>query len=699
MNVSVRQLFFIAMSSIVTACTGASDGVGSKWAEPDVRVEGGKFTPEILWQMGAVGAPVVSPDGETILFTISYTDISADKTTSEVYAARVDGSGPIVKMTSGGGLSAHDPAFTPTGKIAFLRAADKGGGEAHLCVAEANGSRVRTLTAEDNGEDAFLFAPDGRHVALIRTVKVDKDLHDLYPDLPKANAKMETDLMYRHWNQWEDGSYSHIFIATIEDGAVVAEADIMDGERHHSPMRPYGGIEQLAWSADGTKLAYTCKKLEGKAAATSTNSDIYVYDLSTGETANVSAPNAGYDTNPAFAADGSLFWLSMEHDGYESDRNRIMRKDLATGQLTDLTEGSELYVQQMCLAPNGRELWFIADENARDAIFHLDVESKAITRLTNDTADYTSLALAKGGLVASRTSMFCPPDIFFVSTADGSARNITNANAQTLAKLKMGSAEERWITTTDGKKMLTWVILPPDFDSAKKYPALLYCQGGPQSTVSQFWSRRWNFALMAANGYVVVAPNRRGLPGFGVEWNEQISKDYGGQNMKDYLTAIDSLAAEPYVDAEHLGCVGASYGGFSVYWLAGHHEGRFKAFLAHCGIFNLEQLYSTTEELFFVNWDLGGPYWDKDNAVAQNSFAQSPHLFVGKWDTPIMVVHGEKDFRIPYTQGMGAFNVAKMRGLDAEFLYFPEECHWVQRPQNSILWHREFYRWLDRWLK
>ena len=389
----------------------------------------------------------------------------------------------------------------------------------------------------------------------------------------------------------------------------------------------------------------------------------------------------------------------MEHDGYESDRNRIMRKDLSTGALTDLTEGSELYVQQMCLSPNGKELWFIADENARDAIFHLDVDSKAITRLTNDTADYTSLALAKGGLVASRTSMFCPSDIFFISTTDGTARNITNINAKTLAKLKMGRAEERWITTTDGKKMLTWVILPPDFDRAKKYPALLYCQGGPQSTVSQFWSRRWNFALMAANGYVVVAPNRRGLPGFGVEWNEQISKDYGGQNMKDYLTAIDTLAAEPFVDEDHLGCVGASYGGFSVYWLAGHHEGRFKAFLAHCGIFNLEQLYSTTEELFFVNWDLGGPYWDRDNAVAQNSFAQSPHLFVGKWDTPIMVVHGEKDFRIPYTQGMGAFNVAKMRGLDAEFLYFPEECHWVQRPQNSILWHREFYRWLDRWLK
>ncbi len=473
----------------------------------------------------------------------------------------------------------------------------------------------------------------------------------------------------------------------------------MDGERFHSPLRPHGGIEQIAWSPDASKIAYTSKKLTGRESALSTNSDIYLYDIASAKTENVSAPNSGYDTNPSFASNDRLFWLSMEHDGYESDRNRIVCKDLSSGALTDYTEGSELYVSQFVLSADGKELWFIADKDAKDAIFHIDLASKATSQLTHDCADYTSLAIAGDNLLSVRTSMFCPPEIYKVGKADGVASNLSNVNTETLSKLKMGKAEERWITTTDGKKMLTWVILPPDFDENKKYPALLYCEGGPQSTISQFWSKRWNFALMASNGYIVVAPCRRGMPGFGIEWNEQISKDYGGQNMKDYLTAIDTLAAENYVDESKLGCVGASYGGFSVYWLAGHHEKRFKTFIAHCGIFNLDQLYSTTEELFFVNWDLGGSYWDTENSAAQASFLQSPHRFVGKWDTPILVIHGEKDFRIPYTQGMGAFDVARMKGLDAEFLYFPDECHWVQKPQNSILWHREFYRWLDKWLK
>lgn len=684
------------MSSVVSACQNTPSP--TKWSEPDVEVTDGKFTPEVLWKLGNVGAPSISPDGKNAIFPISYTDIVADKSTSQIYSIATAGNGDIFQLTSENGLSAHDAVYTPDGHIAFLRAKDKDSEES-IWLANADGSNAHILNSAIDGVDGFLFAPDGKHVAIVHCVKEDSDIHDLYPDLPKANARIETDLMYRHWDRWADGKYSHVFIAEVQGDKLVSEVDIMKGERHHSPLRPFGGVEQLAWSPDGTKFAYTCKKLEGKASALSTNSDIYLYDLSTGETTNISAPNAGYDTNPAFAADGSLFWLSMEHDGYESDRNRIFHKDFTTGKVEDLTVGCELYVQQFVVSPNGADVWFIADEHARDAIFHLNVATREISRLTNDVADYTSIALTDNSLLATRTSMFEPADIYSVSLSDGKAINITNANAKTLAKVKMGTAEKHWITTTDGKKMLTWVILPPDFDKSKKYPALIYCQGGPQSTVSQFWSKRWNFALMAANDYVIIAPNRRGLPGFGVEWNEQISKDYGGQNMKDYLTAADSIAAEPYVDAERLGCVGASYGGFSVYWLAGHHEKRFKAFLAHCGIFNLEQLYSTTEEIFFTNWDLGGPYWDKDNATINNSFSNSPHNFVGKWDTPIMVVHGEKDFRIPYTQGMGAFNVAKMRGLDAEFLFFPDECHWVSHPQNSILWHREFYRWFDHWLK
>lgn len=690
----------LLMTTILSSCSSTPSKVGEPFSEPDVEVSGGRLTPEILWSFGSVGAPAVSPDGSKAFFSISYADIKEDRQTSELYAVPTEGGSPV-RVTDGGGKSSSDVAVLPDGRIAFLRNDESG--VSRLFIAQSDGTCAKQVVSQgasaDKGIDAFLFAPDGRHVALVMTVKVDKDIHDLYPDLPKANARIETDLMYRHWNQWADGSYSHIFVAELDGDALSGEVDIMEGERFHSPLRPHGGIEQLAWSPSATKIAYTSKKLTGKEAALSTNSDIYVYDLASARTVNVSAPNPGYDTNPAFASDDRLFWLSMEHDGYESDRNRIVCKDLASGQVTDFTEGSELYVSQFLLSPKADGLWFIADTCGKESIFHLDLATKVVKRLTTDVADYTSLALAGGSLLSVRTTMFCPPEIFKVDTITGQSVNISNVNTKNLAKLNLGHAEERWIATTDGKRMLTWVVCPPDFDPSKKYPALLYCQGGPQSTISQFWSRRWNFALMAANDYIVVAPCRRGMPGFGVEWNEQISKDYGGQNMKDYLVAIDTLAAESFVDEGRLGCVGASYGGFSVYWLAGHHEKRFKTFIAHCGIFNLEQLYSTTEELFFVNWDLGGPYWDERNAVAQASFAQSPHRFVGKWDTPILVIHGEKDFRIPYTQGMGAFDAARMKGIEAEFLFFPEECHWVQKPQNSILWHREFYRWLDRWLK
>lgn len=700
MSLSRQFIYMAVMSTVITSCSPSNDKVGETFCAPSVTVDNGVFSPEVLWSFGYVGAPSVSPDGKTLLFSISFADIKENTQSSEVYSMPIGG-GSITQITDGHGKSSSDPVYLSDGRIAFLREdeagvpqvfiAEKDGGNAHAVLSDADNAKY--------GVDAFLFSPDSKRIALIRSIKIDKDIHDLYPDLPKANARIETDLMYRHWNQWSDGAYSHVCIANLVGDKLTDEVDIMDGERFHSPLRPHGGIEQVAWSPDASKIAYTSKKLTGRESALSTNSDIYLYDIASAQTENVSAPNAGYDTNPAFDSKNRLFWLSMEHDGYESDRNRIMCKDLSSGELTDFTEGSELYVSQFVLSSGGNELWFIADKEAKDAIFHVDIASKTTSQLTHDCADYTSLAVAGESLLSVRTSMFCPPEIYKVNKADGVASNLSNVNTETLSKLNMGKAEERWITTTDGKKMLTWVILPPDFDSNKKYPALLYCEGGPQSTISQFWSKRWNFALMAANGYVVVAPCRRGMPGFGVEWNEQISKDYGGQNMKDYLTAIDTLASESFVDENRLGCVGASYGGFSVYWLAGHHEKRFKTFIAHCGIFNLDQLYSTTEELFFVNWDLGGAYWDTDNAAAQASFAQSPHRFVGKWDTPILVIHGEKDFRIPYTQGMGAFDVARMKGLEAEFLYFPDECHWVQKPQNSILWHREFYRWLDKWLK
>jgi dipeptidyl aminopeptidase/acylaminoacyl peptidase len=569
-----------------------------------------------------------------------------------------------------------------------------------LFVCDADGGNVCKLTMGEDPVKEFLFSPSGDKVLIVRDVKLDEDIHDKYPDLPKAEARIETDLMYRHWNEWSDGAYSHVFVGTWNGKKIGELKDIMEGEKYHSPLRPFGGIEQIAWSRDGKKIAYTCKKLTGRESAVSTNSDIYIYDTESGETTNVSAPNKGYDTNPTFSADGTkLYWLSMERDGYESDRNRIYSKSLADGSIVDYTAGSELYVQQYALSADEKTIWFVANQKGCDQVFKIDAETKAISQVTKDTADYSNIAVAGEGLVATRTTMFSPADVYRIDVETGKAENITKANERTLSALDMGHVEERWIGTTDGKQMQTWVVYPADFDSSKKYPVLLYCQGGPQNTVSQFWSKRWNFALMAANGYIVVAPNRRGLPGFGVEWNEQISGDYGGQNMKDYLAAIDNVSKEAYADESKMGCVGASYGGYSTYWLAGNHQGRFKTFIAHCGIFNLEGFYPTTEEFFFANWEFGGAYWETGNEVAQRTYRLSPHKFVGNWDSPIMVIHGEKDFRIPYTQGMAAFNTARLRGLQAEFLYFPEECHWVSKPQNSILWHREFFGWLDRWLK
>ena len=448
-------------------------------------------------------------------------------------------------------------------------------------------------------------------------------------------------------------------------------------------------------------MAYTCKKKVGKEYALSTNSDIYLYNLETSTTTNFTQGMMGYDTNPVFSPDGQkIAWESMARDGYEADKNRLFIADLKTGEKKDYSANFDQNVSGLTWSADSKSVYFISDIHATDEIFRLDLADGKFARVTSGVHNYQNVFIAGNQLVANKVSMSQPAEIYRVDPATGKDEPITTVTKGIMDQLTFGNVESRWITTTDKKKMLVWVIYPPHFDPAKKYPALLYCEGGPQSTVSQFWSFRWNFQMMAANDYIIVAPNRRGLPGFGQAWNEQISGDYGGQNMKDYLTAIDTLAKEPYIDKNRLGCVGASYGGYSVYFLAGHHQKRFKAFISHCGIFNLEAMYSTTEEMWFVNWDNGGAYWDLNNKVAQNTYQNfSPHKFVQNWDTPILVIHGEKDLRIPYTQGMGAYNSAVLKGIPAEFLFFPDESHWVLQAQNGILWQRVFYQWLDKWLK
>ena len=543
----------------------------------------------------------------------------------------------------------------------------------------------------------------GPKVVVIGNVKYARTAGDIYPDLPKATGRVIDDLMYKHWDEWVT-EIPHPWIGNFDGSAVTGLTDIMADEPFEAPMKPFGGSESFAWSPDSKTLVYVSRKKTGKDYALSTNSDLYAYDLAAGTTKNLTEGMLGYDTAPAFSPDGTtLAWLSMEHDGYESDRNRLFVLDLATGVRRDATADWDYTIDAFAWAPDGRSIYFTAPKDGVVPVFSIDLKTSAVRALTDECADYATIVpVDKNRIVAVKHSMIRPNELYLITLKgkkQPEVKALTDINGPLLSTVDMPTVEKRMVPTTDGKEMLVWVLYPPKFDASKKYPALLYCQGGPQSAVSQSWSYRWNFALMSARGYVVIAPNRRGLPGFGSEWNAQISKDYPGQNMQDYLAAVDNMKTEPYIDSKRIGATGASYGGFSVYMLAGIHNHRFAALLAHAGIFNLEAQYLETEEMWFANWDLGGPYWDKSNAAAQRTFANSPHRMVDKWDTPIMISHGEYDYRILASQGMAAFNAAKLRGIPAEMVIFPDENHWILKPQNSVLWQRLFFRWFDKWLK
>ena len=654
------------------------------------------MTPEVLWSFGRLGGAQISPNGKTVLYTVTYYNIEEDKSYRDIYTIPAAG-GKAVNI-SNSGENESNAVWRPDGKkIGYLSAAS---GDTQLWEMNPDGSGAKQITNIEGGISGFEYSPDQSHIFYLKKVKLDDNVQDLYPDLPKANARIENDLMYRHWDTWHDYTYSHIFVADYSKGKVGSGKDIMEGERFDTPMKPFGGNEQIAWSPDGKILAYTCKKMSGKAYAESTNSDLYFYDVETGKTINFTSGMMGYDQNPVFSPDGKyVAWESMERDGYEADKNRLFIANLETGEKKDYSAGFDQNVAGLSWAPDSKSIYFISDIHATDEIYRLDIADASIARITDGVHNYQNVAPLGDKLLAQKVSMSQPAELYLVDPISGEDQALTAVNKGILDQLTMGKVEKRWMKTTDNKQMAVWVIYPPHFDPSKKYPTLLYNQGGPQGTVSQFWSYRWNFQMMAANGYIVVAPNRRGLPGFGQEWNEQISKDYGGQNIKDLLTAIDEMAKEPFVDENKLGAVGASYGGYSVMYLAGNHEGRFKAFIAHDGIFNFEHMYTTTEEMWFVNWDYGGAYWDKTNAAAQRSYTFSPHKYIQNWDTPILIVQGGRDFRVPPEQGMAAYNAAVLRGVPARLLYFPEENHWVLHPQNGILWQREFFGWLDKYLK
>ena len=707
----------------------------------NIKLSSDVMTPEALWAMGRIGGYAASPDGKHIAYNVAYYSVKENKSHHILYIMDADGKNQNRLTTST--KNETDAAWLSNDRIAFCT-----GGE--VWSMNIDGTDRKQISNTNGEVEGFLFSPDGKKVILIKSIPYHGSIQKNPEDLPKATGRLVTDLMYRHWDHYVE-SIQHPFVLDIASGEMF---DILEGEPYECPMQPFGGVEQLAWSPDSKYIAFTCRTKTGLAYSISTDSDIFLYDVEArdlnshehtrnlckrggefGVNSCASMPyhgdgkqldptktlknqrinqefkdlNVGYDQNPKFSPDGRyVAWLSMERDGYESDRNRLCVCDLQTGDKKYITESFDSNVDDFCWSDNkDAMIYFIGVWHGTENLYAINWKGE-LKQLTNDWADFGSLQMLnnKKQILAERHDYFNAADLYvitpnFKKPEKTDVKQITQENKHIFDQLAKGKVQQRWVKTTDDKQMMYWVILPPHFDETKKYPTLLFCEGGPQSPVSQFWSYRWNFMIMASQGYVIIAPNRHGLPGFGSEWCEEISGDWTGQCMDDYLTAIDDAAENlPFVDKDRLGAVGASFGGFSVYYLAGHHDKRFKCFIAHDGAFNLESMYTDTEEVWFSNWEYEDAYWNKDlSDNAKKTYDNSPHKFVDKWDTPILCIHGEMDYRINANQGMGAFNAAQLRGIPSELLIFPDENHWVLKPQNGILWQRTYFDWLAKWLK
>jgi dipeptidyl aminopeptidase/acylaminoacyl peptidase len=680
--------YFMLATASLTACIDQSKD--TPIGRNHLTINDGILNPTILNSFGRVSDPHVSPDGSKVVYGVSFPNIEKNKSNRELFTVNIDGT-DNKQITHSSKSEFHARWIKGGSKIAYLS------GE-QLWEMNPDGTGAVKLSDYENGINEFTFSPNGKKILFVSEVKSGQRVTDIYPDLPKATGRITDDLMYKHWDEWVE-SIPHPFVADFDGKKLSNIVDILEGEPYESPTKPFGDISELAWSPDSKTVAYTCRKKTGRDYALSTNTDVYLYDLTSKSTVNLTEGMMGYDKCPQFSPDGKwIAWTSMEREGYEADLNRLFIMDLSTREKTFLTSKFDYNIDAFTWMADSKGIYYASCVNALTHIYTIDLDTKNIRQVTNGIFDIDAPLLAGNQLVSTRRSMMEPNEIVAVNPVTGEIRQLTFENKHILDQLKDSKVEQRWMKTTDNKQMHTWIVYPPDFDPNKKYPAIMMCLGGPQGTINQSWSYRWNYRLMSAQGYIVILPNRRGTTAFGQAWTEQISGDYTGQNMKDYLTAVDEMKKEPYVDGKRIACSGASYGGYSVFWLAGHHEKRFSAFIAHAGIFNSEHMYMTTEEVWFPNWDNGGAPWDKKNKVAQRTYNGSPHLFVDKWDTPILVTHGEKDYRVPYDQGLAAFNAARLHNVPAELLMFPDENHWVLKPQNSILWHRIFYRWLDKWM-
>ena len=710
------------MKKIILIMAIAAVGLGSCEKRPqplmidnaltDAEIAAGVLTPEVMWKMSRAGGAALSPDGRTLLY--QQTDYSMDENrgVTTLHTEALD-TKQVADLTDGSSnnLAARWSADGKT--IYFL--SDRSG-SMQVWAMDASGGNVRRLSDFDRDVEGFGISPRGDKAWYVQRIPVAaRRSSEIHKDMDKSKARIYDDLMVRHWDYWDEGEHMHLFVGDFGPEGLKPGVDIIGADAAWDvPLAPYFDMAEIAWNHAGTMLAYTCKPLTGTAYAVSTDSDIFVYDVASGKTQNICKPTnfntgekiealsdnlPGYDKYPVWSPDDrKIAFLSQRRAGNESDKSRLFLYDCATAEMCDLTEDFDYNAMNVVWENNDR-IWFIAPIEATHQICRVETVDGEVEVVTRGDHDITAFTMAAGVIAAELSTISTDTEFYTVDPADGTLTQISGINRAIYDHIRMGEVQKRWVETTDGKQMLTWVILPPDFDPAKKYPTLLYCQGGPQSVVSNGWSYRWNYQLMAAQGYVVVAPNRRGLPSFGQEWLDQISGDYSGQNIRDYLSAIDDVAREPWADRDRMGCVGASYGGYSVYFLAGCHEKRFKAFIAHCGIFDFDSMYGETEELWFVNNDYGGSYWDTENATAMRSYANSPHKFVERWDTPILIFTGERDYRIPYTQSLEAFTAARVRGIPARLVEFQDEAHQVFKPQNSMVWNREFFAWLDKYVK
>ena len=703
-----KILFFMTFAAILAAgcCSETKEGNAPKPLQIDNALtaeekEAGKFTPEVMWKMSRIGAQTLNEDGSKLIYTQTQYNMAENRGITLLWL-RDMATGEERALTDYNSTNTA-PQWLDANTVAFM---SNRSGSMQAWAMDIDGKNLTQLTNIEGGIEGFGIAGD--HAFYVQRVKVAPlKGSDKYEDMDKSKVRVYDDLMVRHWDYWDDGSYLHIFAADYKDGKIVNGKDIIGADKaYDAPLAPYFDTAEIRLSPDGTQLAYTCKPLTGTEYALSTDSDIFLYDFATEATRNLSKEAAakgadkfvGYDKYPVFSPDGTkIAFRSQRRPGNEADQQRLWVYDLATDECSYITRGQGYCVTEVVWDGN-EAMYFVLPWRGTHQVAHIDLAGN-MKHITKGNHDINAFTFAGGKIVANMNTISKAVELYDVNLESGELTQLTDVNREIYDNIDFGKVEERWITTTDGKKMLTWVIYPPHFDPAKKYPTLLYCQGGPQSTVSQFWSYRWNFQLMAAEGYIIVAPNRRGCPSFGQEWTDQISGDYSGQNIRDYLAAIDEVSKEPFVDTDKRGCVGASYGGYSTYYLAGVHEGRFKAFIAHCGIFNFESMYGHTEELFFVTNDYGGAYWEMDNAVAQRSYANSPHKKVGNWDSPIMIITGEKDYRIPYSQSLEAFTAARVQGIDARLVSFENEAHQVFQPQNSVVWNREFFDWLNKYLK